>query len=1043
MGSAGYTNAGYSIAKHRGLATELSRKVRGEVDFGAGARALYAYDASVFRQVPVGAVAPRDAGDVAAALAACRRHGAPVLGRGCGTSLAGQTVNEAVVFDFSRHMNSIVEIDPRKRQARVQPGVICDHLRDAAEKHGLTFGPDPATHDHATFGGMIGNNSCGTHSVLSALHGPGARTSDNVDELEIMTYDGLRMRVGPTSERELEAIIAAGGRRGEIYAGLRRIRDTYADAIRGGMPDIPRRVSGYNLDELLPENGFNVARALVGTEGTCALVLEATVALVHSPPERSLVVLGYPDIPSSGDDVPWLMGFKPIGCEFTSRHVLDNIHAKGFDYGGEDRLPEGNAWVLLEFGGDTKAEADAQAEDLFRALEHKKDAPSHRLYEDPENETAVWEIRRHSAGTTRMPVGLGGHPGWPNWEDAAVPPDRLGDYLRAYTALLDRYGYDGVFFGHWGQGCIHCRLDFDLRTAEGVRKYRAFMEEAADTVVAHGGSLSGEHGDGHGRAELWPKMFSPELMRAFAEFKAVWDPDGRMNPHKLVDPYPLDSHLREGTGYRPLSLTTQFGYPEDGGSFAEAAGRCFGVGKCRHTDGGVMCPSFMVTGEEKHSTRGRARLLQEMARASGPVKDRWRSEEVKEALDLCLACKGCKGDCPVKVDVATYKAEFLHHYFKGRPWRRPRQAYALGLIPVWARLASRAPRAANFAAGAPVVNRAVKLAGGIAQRRRAPKFATETFTHWFAGHAPPDTTKPPVLLWPDTFTNYFEPDVGKAAVEVLESAGFRVTLPDRGVCCGRPLYDYGMLTAARRYLHRTLDTLRPQIAQGVPLVGLEPSCLAVFRDELVNMLPHDVDARRLSEQSYTLAEFLRAKAPDFTPPRLERAALVQPHCHHHAVMGFGADQKLLADMGVDAKNPDAGCCGMAGSFGYEAGERYRVSVKAGERTLLPAVRDAASDTLIIADGFSCRGQISAGTGRRPLHLAQVLRLAIREGRLGPAQSPPESAVPPTTPGESDGDGTEAAIRSGKKAWLIGAAAGTAVTAAAGAVWRLREGERHG
>jgi FAD/FMN-containing dehydrogenase/Fe-S oxidoreductase len=972
---------GYASA----LAGDLRRTVTGEVDFTPGARALYAYDASIYRQVPVGVVVPRDAGDVAAALAACREHGAPVLGRGTGSSLAGQSVNEAVVFDFSRYLNSIVELDPRRRRARVQPGVICDELRDAAQAHGLTFGPDPATHDHATFGGMIGNNSCGTHSVLSALYGPGPRTSDNVEEMEIITYDGLRMRAGPTPEDELRRIIAAGGRRAEIYTGLKRIADTYGDVIRKGLPDIPRRVSGYNLDELLPEKGFNVARALVGTEGTCALVLEATVTLVHSPPERSLVVLGYPDIPSSGYDVPWLMGFEPIGCEFTSRHVVENMHAKGFDFGGAQRLPEGSAWVLLEFGGDTKREADAKAEDLFRHLEKRPNAPSHRLYESPEDETAVWEIRRHSAGTARMPIGLGGHPGWPNWEDAAVPPDRLGDYLRDFTAQLDRYGYDGVFFGHWGQGCIHCRIDWDLRTTKGVAKFRRFMEEAADLVASHGGLVSGEHGDGHGRAELWPRIFGPELMTAFAEFKAVWDPANAMNPHKLVDPYPLDSHLREGPGYRPRRLRTKFAYPEDGGSFHEAAGRCFGVGKCRHTDGGVMCPSFMVTREEKHSTRGRARLLQEMAEASGPVKDRWRSDEVKEALDLCLACKGCKSDCPVKVDMATYKAEFLSHYYRRR--LRPRQAYALGLIPRWARLASRAPRLANTATHAPLVSRLVKLAGGVAQDRDAPRFAAQTFTAWFETHTPRYPDGPPVLLWPDTFTNYFEPDVGIAAVQVLESAGFQVTLPDGHVCCGRPLYDYGMLSTARRYLNRTLTTLRPQIQAGVPVIGLEPSCLAVFRDELVNMLPDDVDAQRLTSQSYVLSEFLAGQG--FTPPRLHRKALVQPHCHHHAVMGFDAETRLLEAMGIDAAMPDAGCCGMAGSFGYEAGERYHVSMAAAERKLLPAIRDAADDTLIIADGFSCRSQIKAGTERRGLHLAQVLQMAIRHGQQGPATTPPE------------------------------------------------------
>jgi FAD/FMN-containing dehydrogenase/Fe-S oxidoreductase len=965
------------------LATELRRRVNGEVRFGTGAQALYAYDASIFRQVPTGVVLPRDAADTETALAVCRRYGAPVLARGCGTGLAGQTVNAAVVFDFSKYMNAIVDVDPERRQARVQPGVICDELRDAAEEHGLTFGPDPATHDHATLGGMIGNDSCGTHSVMAG------KTTDNIDELDILTYDGLRMRVGATPPDQLEAIIAAGGRRGAIYAGLKHIRDTYADAIRTGLPHIPRRVSGYNLDALLPENGFHVARALVGTESTCVLVLEATARLVPSPPKRTLVVLGYHDIPSSGDDAAWLMGFDLIGLEFTSRHVVDSLHRKGIRYGGEDLLPDGNAWLLAEFGGQTQEEADAKAHKLFAALEKRPGAPTHKLYDDPEEETAVWETRKHSATAGRQPVTNGGHGGWPNWEDAAVPPERLGDYLRDFTGLLNRHGYDGVFFGHWGQGCVHCRIDFDLRSADGVAKYRSFMEEAADLVVSFGGSLSGEHGDGHGRAELWPKMFSPDLMRAFSEFKAVWDPDSRMNPHKLVDPYPLDSHLREGPAYRTLPLTTKFAYPEDGDSFAEAAGRCFGVGVCRHLDGGVMCPSFMVTREEKHSTRGRSRLLQEMAQAGGPVKDRWRSDEVKDALDLCLSCKGCKGDCPVKVDMATYKAEFLAHYYHGR--LRPRQAYALGLIPVWARLASLAPGLANAAAHAPVVSRLVKLAGGVAPERDAPTFAARTFTEWFRGHTPRNPDAPPVLLWPDTFTNYFEPEVGIAAVEVLEAAGFHVLLPDGHVCCGRPLYDYGMLDLARQYLTRTLKVLRPQIEAGIPVVGLEPSCLAVFRDELVNMLPGDQDAQRLKAQSYVLSEFLASHAPGYQPPRLDRRALVQPHCHHHAVMGFDAEQELLAAMGVDAEMPDAGCCGMAGSFGYEAGERYQVSMAAGERKLLPAIRKAPPDTLIVADGFSCRGQIRSGTPRRGLHLAQVLQMAIRDGHAGPTTSPPEDS----------------------------------------------------
>ena len=955
------------------LAKELSAAVDGEVSFDAGTRALYSYDASVFRQVPIGVVCPQHDRDVLTALEVCRRHGAPVLPRGCGSSLAGQTVNAAVVFDFSRHLDALVHLDAHARRARVQPGLICDRLRDAAEEHGLTYGADPATHDHATLGGMIGNNSCGTHSVIAG------KTVDNVDELDVVTYDGLRMRVGPTTAEQLELNIHAGGRRGAIYAGLEHLRDTYAEDIRSGMPDIPRRVSGYNLDQLLPENGFNVAGALVGTEGTCALTLGATMRLIPSPPKRTLVVLGYPDIPASGYDVPWLMGFEPIALEFTSRHVLDNIQRKGVSFGAADNLPEGTAWLLVEFGGDNQAEADDRAETLFRALERRgRTAPTHRLLEDAASENAVWEVRRHSGGASRMPVGLGDHGGWPNWEDAAVAPDVLGDYLTDYLKLLKGYGYDGVFFGHWGQGCIHCRIDYDLRSSRGIKDYRRFTEQAADLVVTYGGSISGEHGDGHGRAELWSKMFSPRLMQAFAEFKRIWDPGNRMNPGKLIDPYPLDSHLREGTAYEPLKLKTAFQFPVDGHDFTNAVGRCFGVGKCRHVDGGVMCPSFMVTREEKHSTRGRARLLQEMAQASGTVDGRWRSDEVKSALDLCLACKGCRGECPVKVDMATYKAEFLHHYYRGR--MRPRQAYALGLIPVWARLASRAPRLANLATHAPGVHRLVKRVGGVAFERDAPRFAERTFRRWFDEHQPRHPDGDRVLLWPDTFVNYFEPSVGVATVEVLEAAGFHVDLPRDGLCCGRPLYDYGMLTLARRYLRRILDAMRDDIRAGVPVVGMEPSCIAVFRDELVNLFPEDTDAQRLCAQSFTLSEFLTRAAPELELPQLDRAALVQGHCHHRSVIGFDDEERVLRRLGLELSIPDSGCCGMAGSFGYEAGERHRVSVAAGERVLLPAVRAAGEDTLIVADGFSCRGQIAGSTSRRAMHLAEVIAMAYHEGR---------------------------------------------------------------
>ncbi|GIH15254.1 FAD-binding and (Fe-S)-binding domain-containing protein [Rugosimonospora africana] len=972
----------------RELRDALTGVVEGEVRFGLGDRALYAYDGSIFRQRPIGVVVPRHAADVEASLEVCRRFGAPVFGRGGGTGLAGQTVNEAVCFDFSKYLNEIVELDRDRRQARVQPGVICDQLRAAAGEHGLTFGPDPATHDHATIGGMVGNNSCGTHSLVAG------KTVDNVDELEVVTYDGVRMRVGATDEAELERIIAAGGRRGAIYAGMRHIRDTYADVIRSGMPDIPRRVSGYNLDQLLPENGFQVARALVGSESTLALTLQARCRLIPWAPHRATVVLGYPDVPSSADDVPWLLGFGPIGVEFFSEHVVANLRAKRMEPAGIGMLPPGKGWLLVEFGGDSPAEAAAAGQSLVAALDRRDSAPSHRLYREPGEQATLWRVRNEAVGSSRMPVGLGGHAGWPNWEDAAVAPQVLGDYLRAYVRLLDRFGYHGVIFGHWGQGCVHCRIDFDLRTTEGIATYRRFMEEAADLVASFGGALSGEHGDGHGRAELWQRMFPPRLMAAFEEFKRVWDPDGRMNPHKLMDPYPLDSHLREGPDYRPRQLVTAFRYPQDGGAFSEAVGRCFGVGKCRHLEGGVMCPSFMVTREERHSTRGRSRLLQEMADGSGSLTRGWRSPEVKEALDLCLSCKGCRRDCPVQVDVATYKAEFLHHFYAGRP--RPRQAYALGLINVWARLASHGPLLANAATHTPLLGDLVKAAGGIAVQRDAPRFASATFAEWARGQRPSAPEKGRVLLWPDTFTNFFRPRVGVAAVEVLEAAGYQVVHPAAALCCGRPLYDYGMLSLARRYLRRILRVLGPEIDLGTPMVVLEPSCLAVFRDELVNLYPDDARARRLAAQSFTLAEFLTLRAPDWPIPRLDRAALVQPHCHHHAVMGFAADSEVLRRMGLRVQQPDAGCCGMAGSFGYEAGEKYRVSIAAGERVLLPAIRATDPSTLIVADGFSCQAQISGGTDREAMHLAEVLAIAMRQGAEPPAAYP-ETHRPTTDP----------------------------------------------
>jgi FAD/FMN-containing dehydrogenase/Fe-S oxidoreductase len=1003
----------------RALAAELRGAVRGEVRFDEGSRALYATDASNYRQVPIGVVLPRDAEDVVAAIAVARRHGAPILPRGGGTSLAGQCCNVAVVLDLSRYMTTILALDPARGQARVQPGVVCDRLRDAAETHHLTFAPDPSTHDRCTLGGMIGNNSCGVHSIMAG------KTVDNVDELEIVTYRGLRLRVGPTSEDELARIIAEGGPRGELYAKLRTLRDKYADLVRERFPDIPRRVSGYNLDQLLPENGFDVARALVGTEGTCATVLEATARLVPSPPARTLLALGYPDVYLAADAVPAVMACGPIGLEGMDEGIARAMRKKGINPADVALFPPGGGWLLAEFGGDTRAEADERARAAMATLEGSANRASMRLFSDPKEARRLWAARELAAGSASF---VPGEPDvWPGWEDSAVRPEQLGAYLRDLRVLLDRYGYGGSFYGHFGHACLHMRNDFDLVSEAGLRKYRAFADDATELVKRYGGTVSGEHGDGQARAELYPRLFGPELVAAFREFKTIWDPDGKMNPGKLVDPYGIVENLRLGTAYNPPQPSTRFAFPEDSGSFARAALRCLGVGKCRKTDAGTMCPSYMVTREERHSTRGRAHLLFEMLEGN-PLRDGWRDETVKEALDLCLACKACKSECPINVDMATYKAEFLSHYYEGK--RRPLHAYAFGLIGVWARLAERAPALANLVTQTPLLRDAAKAALGVAPARRLPAFAPRSFKAWFRGRARRQTGGPRVLLWPDTFNNYFHPETAQAAVEVLEAAGFQVEVPAAALCCGRPLYDYGMLDTARAWLGDILAALRPQIAAGVPLVGLEPSCLAVFRDELLNLFPNDEDAKRLARQSYLLGEFLAQHAPEYQPPRLEGKALVHGHCHQKALVGMDSESAVLAATGLAVEVLDAGCCGMAGAFGFEAAH-YDVSIGAGERVLLPAVRAAAADTLVVADGFSCREQIAQTTERRALHLAEVLRLGLDSAADGRA-----TAVSRAAGSAADGRG---AARPRRRARVAAAAVGAGLLAGATLLWARRAG----
>jgi FAD/FMN-containing dehydrogenase/Fe-S oxidoreductase len=946
------------------LERDLCDVVKGEVRFDSGARAMYAHDASIYRQVPIGIVAPLDGDDVVRILQVARKHGAPIVPRGAGTSIPGQVGNIALCIDFSKHMNKVLELDSERQIARVQPGATKDAIDKAAAPHNLMFGPDPATHSRCTIGGMIGNDSGGPHSVLAG------RTSQNLEAMDVLLYDGTRLTVSATPDHQLTRIIAAGGRAGEIYRRLRELRDRYADLIRERYPKVPRRVSGFALDALLDENGFHIARALAASEGTCALTLEATVRLVPKLPARALFVMGFDDIASAADHVPSVLAFKPMAVEGMERGLIDGMRKKGIPLEREDLLPKGNAWLLVEFGSQDYAESEASANRMADELGlTSKGVPCALI--SPQDQKYVWNVREAGLGATAFVPGESiNHEGW---EDTAVHPDQLGAYLREFKELMGRYEYRGTLYGHFGDGVVHVRLTFDLRSEEGIQKYKRFVQEGADLVHRHGGTLSGEHGDGQARGELLTREFGKELIPAFEQFKAIWDPDWKMNPGKIIAPDPIEDRLAEGPGFKEARPATHFAYPYDEGSFGHAVHRCVGAGVCRRVEGGTMCPSYMVTREEKHSTRGRARLLGEMLRGD-LVKGGWQSEEVKSALDLCLACKGCRTDCPVRVDMATYKAEFLAHYYKGR--LRPRHAYAFGLIHVWARLSSLMPRLVNFLLHAPGLSAFSKWMMGADQRRSIPRFAPQTFKSWFRGRKPVNAKGTRVVLWPDTFNNNFHPDTARAAVDVLEAAGFNVVVPMQDMCCGRPLYDYGMMAKAKKWLRHIIDVMQPEIEAGTPILVLEPSCATVFRDELLNLFPNDELAKKLSEQTFLLSEFLNQHAPGYEPPKLGKKAVVHGHCHHKAVMRMRDYEELLAKMGVAFSTLDSGCCGMAGAFGFEAGEHYEVAMKCGERVLLPAARETPPDTLLVADGFSCREQVLQSTGRMPLHLAEVLQMAL-------------------------------------------------------------------
>jgi len=942
------------------LERALREKIEGEVAFTPGARALYASDASNYRHPPLGVVFPRTVEDVVAAHAIARDLEVPLLSRGGGTSLAGQGCNAALVLDFTRHLHCIHELDPERRRVRVEPGCILDALQKHLAPHGLCFGPDPSTSAQCTLGGMIGNNACGVHSQMAG------RTSDNVAELEVLTYDGHRLTVGRDGER-LPEILNAGGPQAEIYRRLVELRDRYGAQIRDRFPPIPRRVSGYNLDELLEENGFHVARALTGTEGTCATILSAVVELVPDPPAKALAILGFDDICAAADAIREVVEHDPIGCEGIDHNFVRYARRLFESHDASDVVPAGDAWLAVEMGGAEPSEAEEKAREVARGLSAHATVTS-----DPERQALFWTARKSALGAEyASPEGRAVLPGW---DDAAVAPERLGGYLREYLELVERFGYRTYIYGHFGHGCVHSRMDFDLQSQPGRTRFREFVEASADLVCRHGGSLSGEHGDGQARGALLPRMFGPELVDAFGEFKRIWDPRERLNPGRVVDPLPVTSGLRREMNTPREEAATAFAYPRDGGSFLRATERCIGIGACRREATGLMCPSYKVTRDEKHSTRGRARLLREMLDGS-LVAGGWGDAEVKEALDLCLACKGCKTDCPAQVDMATYKAEFLAQYYRRRG--RPLRTYLFGYADRWIHLGSHLPRLVNLLAQAPGLRTLASRIAGTAPKRSLPRLAHRRFTAWFRAHErePRDSDSRqglPVVLFPDTFTNHLDPQIAQAAVRVLEGAGFRPRIPRHRLCCGRPLYDAGLLGSARVYLRRVLEGLGEEVQEGLPVVVLEPGCASVFRDELVELFPEDPEAQALSRQTVLLPELLAGTDLALGETPAYGRTIHQPHCHQRAVLGTSDEERLLSALSAEVLQPEPSCCGLAGAFGFHAGRPYEVSMACGERALFPAIRDASADTLIVADGFSCREQIRHGTGRRARHIAEVL-----------------------------------------------------------------------
>ncbi|MEU8804011.1 FAD-linked oxidase C-terminal domain-containing protein [Spirillospora sp. NPDC048819] len=946
------------MSGHRELVGALRRAGVSGVDDSALARSMYSSDASLYRVPPQVVVTPREADELPAVLGVCREFGVPLTMRGAGTSIAGNAVGAGVVADVSRHLNRVLEIDPDAGTALVEPGIVQARLHREAARHGLRFGPDPSTRTRATLGGMIGNNACGSRAL-----GYG-RTSDNVLGLDVVTGSGERLRLGD---------VPGGGGGSALLERLRGLAGDNLALVRTEFGRFGRQVSGYSLEHLLPEKGFDVARALVGSEGTLALTLAARVRMVREPGCRVLAVLGFGSMAEAADAVPAILPHGPVACEGLDSRITGVVRERR-GAGAVPPLPRGSGWLLVELAGPEAGALRAAA----RKVAGESGCVDSMLVEDMALADALWRIREDGSGlVARTPGGEQAHAGW---EDAAVPPERLGVYLREFEALLGGYGLFGVPYGHFGDGCIHVRIDFPLGRPGGRGVFRDFLGEAAALAARHGGTMSGEHGDGRARSELLPHMYSPEALALFSAVKDVFDPDDVLNPGIIVRPAPVDADLRAVQAV-PLTRGLKLAHRDDRGDLSRAVHRCTGVGKCRADNtasGGVMCPSYLATREEKDSTRGRSRVLQEVVSGKlGP--DGWKSDALHDVLDLCLSCKGCASDCPTGVDMASYKAEALHRRYRRRV--RPRAHYALGWLPRWTRLLGRAPamiKVVNAGMRSRALRPLVAWSAGIDRRRTLPAFAPVTFRRWFASHASagPDDEElgrhGEVVLFVDSFTDAFSPDVGKATVKVLEHAGYRVTVTERPVCCGITWISTGQLDGARAQARRTVHALLPHVRRGAKVVGMEPSCTGVLRSDAEELLS-GVDAaaaREVAAATRTLAELL-AETDDWTPPDLSQVTgIAQPHCHHHAVMGWTKDAALLKEAGANVGRL-GNCCGLAGNFGVEKGH-HDVSVAVAEYQLLPAVRRTGEGDVVLADGFSCRTQLRELAGRDGEHLAQLL-----------------------------------------------------------------------